>query len=264
MTPQELLSHHDSGRTWPATALPAWPDLGAAYAAALAVRGLRLARGELPRGYKIGFTNRSLWPRYEVWAPIWGTVWNTTLSSQRDGGSVSIARLCQPRIEPELVFGLRAAPPAAADLQALYESIAWVAAGFEIVQSHAPDWKFDAAQTVADSGLHGRLHVGRTVPVASLAADAAGLDALLAGARLRLSRGGSLVEEGRGAGVLDSPLRALRHFVEELRACPGAPALGAGDVITTGTWTDAWPVRPGERWASQFDIALPALELRLR
>ena len=270
MTPQQLLVHHDNGQPWPPRDLAAdpgadpWPDLASAYAAALAVRGLRLARGELPRGFKIGFTNRTIWPRYQVFAPIWGTVWNTTLSFSREGDALSLARLCQPRIEPELVFCLKTTPPAGADLQALYEALDWVAAGFEIVQSHPLDWKFNAAQTVADSGLHGRLFVGPAVPAATLATDAAALDRLLAGARLRLSRGGTLVEEGLGANVLDSPLRALLHFARELRACPGAPDLSPGDVITTGTWTDAWPVSPGERWSAQFDIPLPALELRLR
>jgi 2-keto-4-pentenoate hydratase len=270
MTPHQLLVHHDNGQPWPtqatgadAAALP-WPDLASAYATALEVRGLRLARGEVARGFKIGFTNRTIWPRYQVFAPIWGTVWNTTLSFSWEGSTLSVARLCQPRIEPELVFCLKRTPPVGADLQALYDCVDWMAAGFELVQSHQPDWKFSAAQTVADSGLHGRLLVGPPVTVSTLAPDAAALDRLLAGARLRLSRGGTLVEEGLGAHVLDSPLRALLHFVKELRACPGAPDLSPGGVVTTGTWTDAWPVRAGERWSAQFDIPLRALELRLR
>jgi hypothetical protein len=44
-----------------------------------------------------------------------------------------------------------------------------------------------------------------------------------------------------------------------LRALPGAPDLQAGDVVTTGTWTDAWPVRRGERWTAQFDAPLSPL-----
>ena len=37
----------------------------------------------------------------------------------------------------------------------------------------------------------------------------------------------------------------------------GAPDLRPGDVVTTGTWTDAWPVTPGETWTAQFDAPLP-------
>ena len=59
--------------------------------------------------------------------------------------------------------------------------------------------------------------------------------------------------------MLDSPLRALHHFLGELRQCPGAPELLPGDVVTTGTWTDAWPIAAGEAWRADFSAPLPAL-----
>ena len=67
---------------------------------------------------------------------------------------------------------------------------------------------------------------------------------------------------GAGANVLDGPLHALHHFLQELRDCPGAADLQAGDVVTTGTWTDAWPVAPGQRWSAEFDAPLPPLHVR--
>ena len=264
MTPQDLLDHNDDGRLWPDTwPNPACTDLPAAYQAALAVRGLRLARGETGRGYKIGFTNRNIWPRYKVFAPIWGSVWGTTLAfADAVEGTVPLTGLCQPRIEPEAVFGMKTTPRAGASLDDLFEALDWVAPGFEVVQSHRPAWKFSAAETVADGGLHGRLLVGRKVPITELARNAQQLQDVLARTRLGLHKNGSLVEEGLGANVLDDPLRALRYFLEELRACPGAPDVQAGDVITTGTWTDAWPVEPGERWSARFSASLSDLTIR--
>ena len=262
MTPQDILNHLDRGERWPANADNEWPDLAAAYQAALAVRALRLARGELPRGYKVGFTNRTIWSRYNVFGPIWGQVWNTTLTLCDGAGRVSLAHRCQPRIEPEAVFGFKATPRRDASLQDLFDALDWVAPGFEIVQSHRPDWKFNAAQAVADGGLHAHLLIGPRVAVASLAQDAEQLHQLLAGARMSLQKNGTVVEEGAGAHVLDSPLRALLHFTETLRACPGAADLVAGDVVTTGTWTDAWPVAAGETWSARFDAALPTLDIR--
>jgi len=260
MTPQTLLDHTDQGHLWP-TPLSAQAgfDLDAAYAKALAVRQLRLARGEQPRGFKVGFTNRTIWARYNVFAPIWGTVWDTTLSFCEGEGRVSLAHTCQPRLEPETVFGLRAAPAANATLDDLFDAIDWIAPGFEIVQSHLPDWKFLPADTVADGALHARLLVGPRTALRELAKTAAELDALLANAGVTLVRNEEPLEIGQGSNVLDSPLRALRHFVDTLRACPGAPELRPGDVITTGTWTDAWPVRPGERWSARFTTPLPSL-----
>lgn len=262
MTPQALLRHVDTGEPWPADGGVDLTDLPAAYRAALAVRALRIARGELPCGFKVGFTNRTIWPRYNVYAPIWGTVWKTTVSSCEGEGSLPLARLCQPRIEPEAVFGFRAAPPAGASLDDLFDALDWVAPGFEIVQSHRPGWKFNAAQSVADGGLHGRLLVGRRVPVAHLAGSAGGLHERLARARVTLYRNGRAVEDGAGAQVLDSPLQALAHFAAALQACPGAPGIAAGDVVTTGTWTDAWPVAAGEDWSARFDSLLPAIAVR--
>lgn len=261
MTPQDLLQHSDTGELWPEDCGAMFADVPSAYRSALAVRALRIVRGEMPRGYKIGFTNRTIWPRYNVYAPIWGSMWDTTVSSCDGTGTLSLTRLCQPRIEPEAVFGFRASPRTGASLDDLFDALDWVAPGFEVVQSHLPDWKFAAPQTVADGGLHARLLVGRRVPITELARNADQLRRTLACARVRLYQNGILAEVGAGANVLDSPLQALQHFLNELRACPGASDVVAGDMVTTGTWTDAWPVRPGETWTARFDSVLPPLEV---
>ena len=257
MTPELLLRHLDDATLWPTGCGLA---LGEAYERALSVRQLRIRRGEQPRGYKIGFTNRTLWERYGVYAPMWGTVWNTTLAFCEGEGELSLAGTSQPRIEPECVFGLRATPPARASLDQLLACVEWMAPGFEIVQSHMPDWKFVAADTVADSGLHARLLVGSRIPVS--ATDAAAFDRQLAATRVTLSRDGVSVDEGTGANVLDGPLHALAHFLAALRDCPGAADLQPGDVVTTGTWTDAWPARRGERWRAEFGAPLAPLSVR--
>ncbi|MES2608609.1 MAG: fumarylacetoacetate hydrolase family protein [Pseudomonadota bacterium] len=263
MNPETLLAHYDSGALWPASdnASP-HGDVPAAYQQALAVRALRQARGEKPRGYKIGFTNRNIWAHYNVFGPIWGTVWSTTLAFCDGDGSVSLERCAQPRIEPEAVFGLKDTPAPDASMDDLFDAIDWVAPGFEIVQSHLPDWKFHAAQTVADSALHARLLVGPQRSVREFASSAGELDQHLAAARVALLRNGELVEQGNGANVLEGPLRALHHFLKELRACPGAPDLVPGDVVTTGTWTNAWPVQAGQQWSADFDAPLSRLSVR--
>jgi 2-oxo-3-hexenedioate decarboxylase len=263
MTPQSLLQHYDSAQLWAAS--PSDNDgfdVAHAYQQSLAVRTLRMARGEQPRGYKIGFTNRTIWPAYGVFAPIWGPVWDTTLTLCDGEGVVALAGICQPRLEPEAVFGLRAVPAAEASLGALFDAIEWVAPGFEIVQSHLAGWKFRAADTVADGALHARLLVGRRISVRDIAADAAGLEHALASAGVTLYQGDQQVDQGRGANVLDGPLHALAHFVQELRACPGALDLKAGDVVTTGTWTDAWPVAAGQQWTARFSGPLGPLKVR--
>ncbi len=160
------------------------------------------------------------------------------------------------------MFGLRATPAPNASLDELFDAIDWVATGFEVVQSHRPDWKFSAPETMADNGLHARLLVGPRRPVTRAGARrhhaACGAGQRHGHAAMRRRA----VDEGVGANVLDGPLLALHHFVRELRACPGAPDLKPGDLITTGTWTDAWPVRPGERWSARFAPPLHDLSVR--
>ena len=82
------------------------------------MRALREQRGERPRGFKVGFTNRRIWPIYQVFAPIWGTVWDSTLTLCDDQASLDLGHLSQPRIEPEAVFGFKATPQPAAAGQA--------------------------------------------------------------------------------------------------------------------------------------------------
>ncbi len=225
-------------------------DVAAAYDVAARVHALRRAGGAQPRGRKIGFTNTRIWPLYGVHQPVWGHVYADTLHRAAAGQArLSLAGLVQPRIEPEIVFGLRAAPAAGTDLAGLAACIDWVAPGFEIVQSHFPDWKFQAADTIADGGLHGALVVGEPVPLAVLGPDPA---AVLSGLSLDLSCDGRSVEQGHGTHVLGGPLQALHHLVQVLQAQGPEVALQAGEVVTTGTLTDAWPVQAGQQWRSRI------------
>ena len=236
-----------------------YPGLTAAdgYAAARALHAHRVAAGWRPVGRKIGFTNRTIWARYGVYEPIWGTVYDRTLQwAADDRATVPLAGLVNPRIEPEICFGLRSAPRAPATPETLLEAIEWVAHAVEIVQSYHPDWKLALPDCTASNGLHGRLVVGQRVP----AGDVPDLAARLPSVAVVLRKAGAEVDRGVGANVLDSPLLALAHLVGVLANDASAPPLEAGEVITTGVITDAHPVRPGETWSTEIaGLPLPGL-----
>lgn len=246
------------------------------------INALRLARGDVPAGYKIGFTNRSIWPLYGVFQPIWAPVWRAGIVDLSPDpanagvgagtgaggwfdarGRLAIDRFCQPRLEPEIVVGLRAAPTSAAP-EALAATIDWVAHGFEIVHSVWPDWRFSAAESFAGQALHGLLLIGPRRRVAARHGAAAALVAALSAVRLELSEGGRPVAAGDGTAVLDGPVQALSHLVAALieRRSDTAAAftLGAGSIVTTGTLTDAQPLLPGQRW--QTRLTMPAAASR--
>jgi len=138
-----------------------------AYRVAAAVRQMRESRGERPVGRKIGFTNRTVWTEHGLHAPIWGYVYDRTARDLAElGGTFSLAGLAEPRIEPEILFRLAAAPPPGMDESGLLACVGWVAHGFEIVQSIFPGWKFSAADAVAAFGVHVALLIGPRHPVA--------------------------------------------------------------------------------------------------
>jgi 2-oxo-3-hexenedioate decarboxylase len=231
------------------------PDFSVAdgYAVLHDIETRRRAQGWKAVGRKIGFTNRTIWPRYGVYQPMWAHVWTRTVHFARDGkAALPLNGLVQPRIEPEVVFKLKGPVPLTHDAAAVLASVEWMAPGFEIVQSHFPDWKFAAADCTAAFGLHGALVVGG--PLAVTDANRAALAAALPAFELTLSRGDIVIDRGVGANVLGSPALALAHLARLLADQPQSPELAAGEIVTTGTVTDAWPVAAGEVWSSDYGV----------
>jgi 2-oxo-3-hexenedioate decarboxylase len=259
MLGEDLIALHENPRLTPPFS-ERYPGLTpeAGYAAARALHQHRLAMGWKPAGRKIGFTNRTLWPRYGVYEPMWGTVYDRTLiHADNDVASVSLAELMQPRIEPEVCFRLKARPRSG-DPHELLSCIEWMAHSVEIVRCHHPGWKVTIADCTADNGLHGRLVVGTPVPVAGLAGLAEKLPLLEA----KLFHGARQVDRGVGANVLGSPLLALAHLMDLLRKQSGAPPLAVGEIVTTGVLTDAHPVGRGETWHTELaGLPLPGLKI---
>ena len=112
MLAEELIGVHEKSLTVPAfTTRHAGLTARAGYAAAHALHKYRLSKGWKPIGRKIGFTNRTLWERYGVHEPMWGTVYDRTLiQAENQRATVPLEGLVQPRIEPEIAFKLKSVP----------------------------------------------------------------------------------------------------------------------------------------------------------
>lgn len=259
---QEIMEAWGAGRQIPSLAarLPGF-DLDQAYQVTAALRRIRQERGERPIGRKIGFTNRTIWDEYQVYAPIWGDMYSTTLQETVGTAHLDLTPYLEPRIEPEIAFGLARAPEPGMDEAALLGCIAWVAHGFEIVHSMFAGWRFAAADTVAAFALHGAYRLGPRRSVA----DAPGEGWLSALSRFEISlyRNDRLVDRGQAPNVLDGPLSALRHLNDLLATDRHNPPLAAGEIITTGTVTRAFPVASGETWRTDLHgLDLPPMTIR--
>lgn len=242
-----------------------YPDftMADAYGVTDLVRRKREAGGERPIGRKIGFTNRTIWAEYDVYAPMWGFVYDSTVRNLGDLTSgFPLGRVAEPRVEPEVIFRFASAPSPDMDERALLGCIEWVSHGFEIVQSIFPGWKFSAADTVAAYGLHGALFIGPTHPVAGREDEWL---ATLSRFEIDLYQDGAHIDHGRAANVMDGPVSALRHLVGLLASDPLNPPLAAGEIVTTGTLTRAMPVAAGQKWSTKLTgIELEPVELQFR
>lgn len=238
-------------------------DMDAAYAIAARIAELRGARGERPVGRKIGFTNTSIWPKYGVTGPMWNLLFDSTVQDLSDlGAGFDIAGLAEPRIEPEIVLHLARAPQPDMTEDALLGCIDWIAHAFEIVQSVYPGWKLTCAEATAAFGLHGALILGARHDIS---ANRAAWGAKLSSFPVLLLRDGKVADAGHARQVLGGPLSALRFLVEEIARRPGSPPLEAGEIVTTGTMTDAQPLHAGETWTTELDgIPLRGLRLAIR
>ena len=246
----------------PFSGRPAGLDVADAYRVTPLVRRMYEGDGARVVGRKIGFTNRTIWAQYGVYAPIWGYVFDRSVGELAAVEVLPLKPFSEPRIEPEIVFALGAAPSAEMDEPALSQCIAWIALGFEIVQSIFPGWKFKASDTIAANGVHGALLTGPRHPFAPRAAQWL---QKIDGFEIELSCDGRLIDRGRAENVLGSPLSALRHLVQVLASDPVNPPLAAGEIVSTGTLTKAMPVAPGETWtATPMGIGLDPIRLRFK
>jgi 2-keto-4-pentenoate hydratase len=258
MLGEELVRVHETAAIVPRFS-ERYPGLTpeAGYAGARSLHAHRVAQGWKPLGRKIGFTNHTLWERYGVHEPMWGTVYDRTLVEAKENrASVELRGLAQPRIEPEIAFKLKRVPRSS-EVAELLACIEWMAHSVEIVQCHHPDWKVTIADCTADNGLHGRLVVGTSIPLRD--------PRKLPKVEARLFKGEELKDLGVGANVLGSPLISLGYLVDLLEKQPEAEPLREGEIITTGVLTDAHPVAPGETWRTEISgLPLKGLTITFR
>ena len=70
---------------------------------------------------------------------------------------------------------------------------------------------------------------------------------------------------GHAQNVLGGPLKALRFLVEELARNPRSEPLATGEIVTTGTLTEAMPAIVGQSWSTDLHgIDIHGLRLHFR
>jgi len=231
-----------------------------AYAIVNEVRRRREARGDRVVGRKIGFTNAAAWAGYGISGPIWNYLYETTtLNLPPPDGTFPLSDWPNVRMETEVALGLCKAPEPDMKDDDLLTCIDWAALDFEICTSIFPGWRFKVADA-ATTGVHVALLLGEPRPLGAARKRWA---KELASFSVTLSEATGARASGGGGQVLGSPIKALGYLVRELARYGGEP-LRAGDLVTTGTLTEALPAAFGQLWrASATGIDFADVELRL-
>ena len=214
-----------------------------AYAISLAILARRERAGERVIGKKIGVTSAAVQNMLGVHQPDFGFL--TDRMQVADGGTVRIRdSLIQPRAEAEIALILKSAlkgpgvTPAA-----VLEATQHIAPCFEIVDSRIANWDIGIVDTVADNASCGVFVLGAP------RVDPRSHD--LASLRARVSKNGQPLYEGLGSAVQGSPLASVAWLANTLGAY--GVALGAGDIILSGSLVPLEPALAGDRFHVELE-----------
>jgi 2-oxo-3-hexenedioate decarboxylase len=235
-------------------------DLASAYAVEAELARLRRIDGHYAVGRKVGYANKAMWRALKLDTLAWAHMYDDTVHHAHGGATTfSLERMYSPKIEPEIVFKLKAPLGAeAADPAIALEGVEWIALGFEIIDCVFPGWTFQPADFVAAYGLHAALIVGKPQPIEPTMIPVLLED--LSRFSVRLTKNGELVEEGSGKNVLRSPARSLGELAAAISRRAGAEPLAAGELVSSGTLTNSTPIAPGQVWQATLDgLALAEL-----
>ena len=225
-------------------------SLSDAYRTALEIKEIRENKKEKASGIKVGFTNKTIWDKYSVNAPIYGFMYSSTVLNTKQ--SFSPEKFLEPKFEPEIFFKLSKKPHSKMsdiDLIACCESFG---IGVELVQSIYKGWTFKLPDTVAGFGLHGQYKILEEMAIPSDENNRVVIIDQLKNFNLTLKKNSKIMEHGKSKNILEeSPLAALRSYIEFCET--NIDWLILNGPITTGTITDAYDINKADVFSFELD-----------
>lgn len=215
-----------------------------AYAVQTAWSELRRGRGERTVGRKVGLTSAAMQKQFGVAEPDYGSLWASRHFEEADGRvQMAADAFLQPRLEGEIAFligdhiGEDASPE---EVLAATESLA---VAVEVVDSRIEDWRIKLADTIADNASYGAFATG------PWSRELKEID--LRPLRMRITRDGQTVSDGRGEAALGHPGRAVAWLAGKLATF--GVALEAGDIVLSGSLGPAVPVAKGDEFVIELE-----------
>ena len=225
-------------------------SLSDAYRIALEIKEIREGKKEKALGIKVGFTNKSIWEKYSVNAPIFGFMYSTTVLSKER--LFSPEKFLEPKFEPEVFFKLRKKPHSDMSDMDLISCCESFGIGVELVQSIYEGWMFKLPDTVAGFGLHGQYKILEEAQIPSDENNRVAIIDELKNFNLTLRKNNKILEQGKSSNILEkSPLAALRSYIGFFEK--NSDWLVLNGPITTGTITDAYDINKDDVFSFELD-----------
>lgn len=218
-----LWSAYDKGAIEPLRNSASDLSVHAAYAVQDINTERKLAAGSRLVGRKIGLTSKAVQTQLGVDQPDYGMLFSDSVYCS--GDNLSLSNFLQPKVEAEIAFVLKH------DLHSkdltiidVVNSIDYVVAALEIVDSRIANWDISLFDTIADNASYGAFVMG------TQARRLADVD--LENCTMQLFDNGRPVSEGMGKACLGNPLNATL-WLAKMMVQAGRP-LSAGDAVLSG------------------------------
>jgi 2-oxo-hept-3-ene-1,7-dioate hydratase len=218
-----------------------------AYAVQAALVKRKQAAGLKRVGWKIGLTSKAMQSALNINIPDSGILFDDMVFA--DGGTVPAGRFIQPRVEAEIAFVMKAplkGPNVSID--AVLDATDYVTPSLEILDTRIERMNRETGKirtffdTIADNAANAGLVTGGK-KLGPRETDLRWIGAIV-------SRNGEVEETGLGAGVLDHPARGIAWLAERLHTY--GMAIGAGDIVLSGSFVRPVECRPGDAIAADF------------
>lgn len=222
-------------------------DMDDAYAIQSAWVQKKIADGDPVIGYKIGLTSRVMQRAMKIDSPDFGVLLKSMWFD--NGAQIQHADFCDPRIEVELAFVLKA--PLKGDALTIDDVLAatdYVVPALELIAARsfrvdpATGYTRTVMDTISDNAANGGIIVGdhRFRPDE--------IDLRWSGAMLY--RNGVIEETGLAAAVLDHPANGICWIAK--RFAPHGIGLEPGQILLSGSFTAPVIAQPGDQFVADY------------
>jgi 2-keto-4-pentenoate hydratase len=201
---------------------------------------MRLERGEIIAGRKIGLTSKAIQQQLGVNEPDYGTLWQSSFyPAKNEKVMIPASDFLQPRIEGEVAFliGKPLHEPNITPEQVLDATEA-CAMGIEIVASRIADWRIKLVDTIADNASYGGFTLGSW--------DKQMRESDLGALVMTIHHNGELAAEGLGSAALGHPATSTAWLANKLLEF--GVSLEPGDIVISGGITKMLPVKAGDEF----------------